>query len=63
MRKTAARLMAKRVALVRTVLAGQYLEYKMAAEDSKVLAKPYTYTRYYEKLKTENLEPVCVEEK
>jgi hypothetical protein len=55
--------MAKRVALVRTVLAGQYLEYKMAAEDSKVLAKPYTYTRYYEKLKTENLEPVCVEEK
>jgi hypothetical protein len=62
MRKTAARLMAKRVALIRPVLAGKYLEYKMAAEDRKVLAKPYTYTRYYETLKTEIMEAVCVEE-
>jgi hypothetical protein len=53
MRKTAARLMAKRVVLIRPVLAGKYLEYKMAAEDPMVLAKPYTCRRYYEKLKTE----------
>jgi hypothetical protein len=63
MKKTASRLMAKRVALIRPVLAGKYLEYKMAAEDPTVLAKPYTYTRYYEKLKTEIMEAVCVEEK
>ena len=55
--------MAKRVALIRTVLAGKYLEYKVAAEDRKVLAKPYTHTRYYETLKTDIMEAVCVEEK
>lgn len=47
---------------IRPVLAGKYLEYKMAAEDPKVLAKPYTYIRYYEKLKTEIMEDVCVDE-
>jgi hypothetical protein len=47
---------------IRPVLAGKYLEYKMTAEDPKVLAKPYTYTRYFEKLKTEIMEDVCVDE-
>ena len=39
--------------------AGKYLEYKMTAEDPKVLARPYTYTRYYEKLKTEIMDDEC----
>ena len=47
---------------IRPVLAGKYLEYKMTAEDPNVLAKPYTYTRYYEKLNTEIMEDVCVDE-
>ena len=34
----------------------------MTAEDPKVLARPYTYTRYYEKLATEIMEDVCVDE-
>jgi len=61
MRKTAARLTAKKVALIRPVPAGKYLEYEMIAEDSKVLARPDTYTRYYEELKTEIMEDVWVE--
>jgi hypothetical protein len=44
---------------IRPILGGQYLEYKVTAEDPKALAKPYTYTRYYEKLKTEIREDVC----
>jgi hypothetical protein len=47
---------------IRPVLGGKYLEYKMTAEDSKALAKPYTYTRYYEKLKTEIMQDNCVDE-
>jgi hypothetical protein len=44
---------------IRPILNGKYLEYKVIAEDSKALAKPYGYTRYYEKLKTEVMEDVC----
>jgi len=40
----------------------QYLEYKMAAEDPATLAKPYTYTRYFEKLDTEIAENICYDE-
>jgi hypothetical protein len=47
---------------IRPVLSGKYLEYKVTAEDPKVLAKPYAYTRYYEKLKTEIKEDVCEDE-
>jgi hypothetical protein len=47
---------------IRPVLGGQYLEYKVTAEDPRALAKPYTYTRYYEKLKTEIGEDVCEDE-
>jgi hypothetical protein len=46
---------------IRPILEGKYLEYRVTAEDSKALAKPYTYTRYYEKLKTEIMEDVCEE--
>jgi hypothetical protein len=47
---------------IRPILSGKYLEYKVTAEDSKSLAKPYTYTRYYEKLKSEIKEDVCEDE-
>ena len=47
---------------IRPVLDGKYLEYKVTAEDPKTLAKPYTYTRYYEKLKTEIQDDVCEDE-
>jgi len=42
-----------------SVLGGKYLEYRMTAEDPNNLAKPYTYTRYFEKLATEIQEDVC----
>ena len=44
---------------IRPVLDGKYLEYKVIAEDPKNLTRPATYTRYYEKLKTEIQENVC----
>jgi hypothetical protein len=44
---------------IRPVLGGQYLEYKVTAEDPKALAKPYTYTRYYKKLDSEIMDDVC----
>jgi len=47
---------------IRPILKGQYLEYVVTADDPKVLAKPYSYTRYYEKLKTEIMEDVCEDE-
>jgi hypothetical protein len=47
---------------IRPVLSGKYLEYKVTAEDPKALTKPYTYTRYYEKLKSEIKEDVCGDE-
>ncbi len=47
---------------IHPVLRGQYLEYKMTAADPKVLAKPYTYTRYYKKLDTEVMDDVCQDE-
>lgn len=47
---------------IRPVLGGKYLEYKMTAEDPMVLTQPYTYTRYYEKLNSEIMEDVCVDE-
>ena len=43
------------------ILDSKYLEYKVTAEDPKALAKPYTYTRYYEKAKAEIMEDVCEE--
>ena len=47
---------------IRPVLNGKYLEYKMTADDSKTLVKPYTYVRYFQKLDTELAEDVCRDE-
>jgi hypothetical protein len=44
---------------IRAVPGGRYLEYKMTAEDPKALAKPYTYTRYFQKLDSEIMDDVC----
>jgi hypothetical protein len=44
---------------IRPVLAGQYLEYRMTAEDPKTLATPYSYTRYFKKLDTEVEDDPC----
>ncbi|MEQ1884922.1 MAG: hypothetical protein ABL967_07660 [Bryobacteraceae bacterium] len=47
---------------VRPILNGKYLEYKVTADDSKALTKPYTYIRYYEKLDSEIGEDICQED-
>jgi hypothetical protein len=47
---------------IRPLLDGKYLEYKVTAEDPKTLTRPYTYTRYYEKLNAEIQENVCEDE-
>jgi hypothetical protein len=38
---------------------GEYLEYKVTAEDPDVLLKPYTYTRYYKRTNVEFREDFC----
>jgi hypothetical protein len=40
-------------------LQGRYLRYEVTAEDAGALAKPYTYTRYFEKTDDEIREDVC----
>lgn len=47
---------------IRPVLGGQYLEYKVMAEDPKTLAKPYNYTRYYKKVDSEVADDPCRDE-
>ena len=47
---------------IRPVADGAYLEYTVTAEDPEVLASPYTYTRFYEKLDGEMSEDVCAYE-
>jgi hypothetical protein len=47
---------------IRPVLKGEYLEYKVTAEDPKALARPAAYTRYYKKLATEVMDDVCRDE-
>lgn len=46
----------------RLVGGGQYLEAKVTAEDPKILTKPYTYTRYYQKVNTEIPQYVCTDD-
>jgi hypothetical protein len=41
---------------------GDVIELQVTAEDPKVLTKPYTYTRYYQKRTTELAEDFCQEE-
>ncbi|MEQ1948593.1 MAG: hypothetical protein ABL995_15490 [Bryobacteraceae bacterium] len=38
---------------------GRFLEVTVTAEDPKTLAKPYTYTRYFEKTDSEIAEDIC----
>ena len=47
---------------IHPVLRGQYLQYRMTAVDPRVLAKPYSYTRYYRRLDTEVMDDVCQDE-
>ena len=44
---------------IRPMPRNQFLEYKVTAEDPKVLAHPYTYIRYYKKLETEVMDDPC----
>jgi hypothetical protein len=47
---------------IRPILDNKYLEYRVTADDRKALAKPYTYTRYYQKTKDEILDDFCEDE-
>jgi hypothetical protein len=47
---------------IRLIPGGRYFEYKMTAEDPKALVKPYTYTRYFQKLDTEVVDDPCQNE-
>jgi len=44
---------------LRPVAGGRFLEYQVTADDAKALAKPYTYTRYYQRSSTELQEDFC----
>jgi hypothetical protein len=44
---------------IRPVQSGRYLEYQVTAEDPKTLAKPYSYTRYFQRVNTELREDFC----
>jgi hypothetical protein len=44
---------------IRPVQGGKLLEYKVTAEDPKVLQRPYTYTRIYQKLETGIVDDFC----
>ena len=46
----------------RLVAGGQYLEVKVTAEDPNVLTKPYTYTRYFQKVNTELPQYLCTDD-
>lgn len=44
---------------IRPVLGGRYLQYEVTAEDARTLARPYTYTRYFQKTNTEIMDDPC----
>ena len=46
----------------RLVAGGSYLEVKVTAEDPKVLTKPYTYTRYFQKVNAELPQYLCTDD-
>jgi hypothetical protein len=43
----------------RPIAGGRFLEYQVTAEDPKVLTKPYTYIRYYQRSTAELQEDFC----
>jgi len=44
---------------IRPLQGGKYLEYRVMAEDPKTLAKPYSYTRYFQRTSAELQEDFC----
>jgi len=46
----------------RLVGGGSYLEVKVTADDPNVLTKPYTYTRYFQKVNTELPQYLCTDD-
>jgi hypothetical protein len=44
---------------IRPIEGGQYLEFKVTAEDPAVLARPFTYVRYFQRIRGEIGEYVC----
>ena len=44
---------------IRPVEGGAYLEYRVTAEDPGVLARPYTYVRYFQRVRAEIGEYIC----
>ncbi len=44
---------------VTPILSGSYLKYEVTVEDPQALARPYTYTRYFERTRTEISEDLC----
>lgn len=44
---------------IRPLQGGKYLEYRVTAEDPKMLARPYTYTRYFQRTSAELKEDFC----
>jgi len=44
---------------IRPLQGGKYLEYRVTAEDPKTLARPYSYTRYFQRTSTELQEDFC----
>ena len=44
---------------IRPLPGGQVLEYQVTADDREALAKPYTYTRYFQRSGTELQEDFC----
>jgi hypothetical protein len=44
---------------IRVLAEGRVLEYRVTAEDPKVLKQPYTYTRIFQKLDTEIMDDFC----
>jgi hypothetical protein len=47
---------------IRPIMQGQYLEFKVTADDPNALVKPYTYVRYYKKLDAEIVDAPCEDE-
>ena len=44
---------------IRPLEGGRYLEFVVTADDPRVLAKPHTYVRYFQRMRDEIKEHVC----
>ena len=44
---------------IRPLQGGKYLEYRVTADDPNALAKPHTYTRYFQRMNAELEEDFC----